>query len=223
MKVELIRHTPEPEKTIYLAARSCYSLKSLRGIESEFSKEKLKEMLKHTILSGHHSVLEHASFTFSIEGVSRVLLAQLTRHRIASYSVQSQRYVKFEKIEFTIPPSIKEKPQMEWIFNQLVEMSKRYYDELLANEIPPEDARYILPQCVVTKLVMTMNARELLHFFKLRLCNRAQWEIRDLAHAMLKEVSEVSPDIFYFAGPSCKVDVCKEMKPCGKPWPKLQL
>lgn len=224
MKVKLIAYTPEPEILSTLAARTCYSDKRTEELRKEVKKADPKKFLRKIITSGHHSTLEHASFSFSAENVSRVLLAQLTRHRIASYSVQSQRYVRFdEKFDYIIPPTINSSQKLKEEFIKIVERSRKTYAKLLKNGVPPEDARFILPQCSSTKLIFTMNARELLHFFKLRLCNRAQWEINELARKMLKEVKKVAPNIFHYAGPNCRIDRCKEEKPCKNPWPKIKL
>ena len=168
------------------------------------------------------SVLEHASFTFGVEGVSRALLAQLTRHRIASFSVQSQRYVRFDKKtpDFVIPPKIAKDENLLNQYNEFLKISQDYYNKFLAAGIPAEDARYVLPNASSTKIVMTMNARELRHFFELRCCNRAQWEIRNMACQMLKLAKQAAPVLFADAGPNCLRGGCTEDKPCGSPWKK---
>ena len=168
--------------------------------------------------SGHTSVLEHANFTFYIEGVSRVLLAQLTRHRLASYSVESQRYVKMSNVQFVIPESILslESDVRDFAIHHMTK-SLFVYEDLIESGVPAEDARYILPQAVPTKLYLTMNARELLHFFSLRTCNRAQWEIRELAKKMLKLCKSVAPELFKKAGPGCVTGNCPEKRSCGNP------
>ncbi|MBQ9325156.1 MAG: FAD-dependent thymidylate synthase [Clostridia bacterium] len=175
-----------------------------------------RKALQHAVGSGHTSVLEHASYTFKITGLSRVALAQLTRHRLASFSVQSQRYVKMNSPEMVMPKSISESS-----FSQEAESSMRYmanlYQRMVEGGIPKEDARYIMPQAVTTELIVTMNARELHHFFSLRTCNRAQWEIRAVADKMLTLCREVSPTLFEDAGPGCVTGQCPEKKPCGHP------
>ena len=164
--------------------------------------------------------MEHISFTFSITGLSRAALAQLTRHRLASYSVQSQRYVRIEDAEMIVPESIRRSDfndEAVELMNKAMELYKRMCD----SKIPKEDARYITPQAVPTKLLMTMNARELLHFFSLRCCNRAQWEIRHLADEMLRLCNRVSSVIFQNAGPGCVRGKCPEKRPCGNPKKKI--
>ena len=172
--------------------------------------------LRHAMDSGHTSVLEHASYTFRVEGLSRAALAQLTRHRLASFDVQSQRYVKLDNPELVIPETVRNSR-----YAAEVESTMRYvmnlYQRMVDDGIPCEDARYVTPQAVPTVLIMTMNARELLHFFSLRTCNRAQWEIRELADKVLKICKEVSPGIFKKAGPGCVTDICPEKRSCGHP------
>ena len=221
MIVELLKYTNEPEKTCAIAGRLCYSDVGIEELKEQLTQEKIEDILKKIIKSGHLSVLEHASFSVGIEGVSRALLAQLTRHRIASFSVQSQRYVKFNKgVNFIIPPTIAKDENLSAKYNEFLKLSQQYYNEFLQAGIPAEDARYVLPNASATKIVLTMNARELRHFFALRCCNRAQWEIRDMACRMLKIAKKVAPVLFDDAGPNCVKGVCSEMKPCGNPWKK---
>ena len=185
--------------------------------------DKPESALCHALDSGHTSILEHAVFTFRIEGLSRVALAQLTRHRLASFDVQSQRYVRLPTVDnaysdeiLVFPPSISESN----FFNEarnIMDYVMNLYQRMVDAGIPKEDARYITPQAVTTTLIMTMNARELLHFFSLRTCNRAQWEIRELADQMLKLCKQAEPRLFYDAGPSCVTGSCPEKKPCGHP------
>lgn len=205
MQVNLISYpVVDPAKLCGQAAAICYD------------SDNYESALKHSAGAGHTSVLEHASFTFEIEGVSRVLLAQLTRHRIASFSVQSQRYVKLDNPEVIVPKSIQQsdlEANARWCMKHCMSI----YKKLLEAGVPAEDARYVMPQGVTTKLIMTMNCRELLHFFSLRTCNRAQWEIREMADEMLKECRRVAPEIFGKAGPGCVSGVCTEMRPCGHP------
>ena len=224
MLVKLLKHTPEPEKTCAIAARLCYSSVSIDELNTKLVGEKVKDLLVRVISSGHYSVLEHASFTFGIEGVSRALLAQLTRHRIASFSVQSQRYVKVKgEIECVIPPAIKNNKELLIAFKKEVENIKKIYDKMLASGILAEDARYILPNAAATKIVLTMNVRELRHFFELRCCNRAQWEIRAMACQMLNLARKTAPLLFEGSGPSCVNGICNESEFCGKPWSKLKI
>ncbi|MDR1244155.1 MAG: FAD-dependent thymidylate synthase [Endomicrobium sp.] len=222
MKVKLLQFTPEPEKVCALAARLCYSSTTIDELSESFDKEKIEKLLSKVISSGHYSVLEHASFTFGVEGVSRVLLAQLTRHRVASFSVQSQRYVKFKDgLEFIVPESIKKHTNLLKKYNDFFSHVEKLYKEFLDAGVLAEDARFILPNASTTKILFTMNARELRHFFSLRTCNRAQWEIQELACYMLDLVKKEAPLLFNNAGPSCIREGCHETFACGKPWQKI--
>ena len=203
MKVSLERYTPAPDEICGEAAAVCYQAKNP------------EKSLQHTMKSGHESVLEHAVFTFRIEGVSRVLLAQLTRHRIASFSVASQRYIQQNTTPIFIPPTIQGKMRERAV--ALADSAQKLYSQMLDEGIKPEDARYILPQGITTTLYLTMNARELRHFFKLRCCHRAQKEIQVLADLMLRLCKRNAPLLFAKAGPGCVCDRCKEEKPCGHP------
>ncbi len=221
MLVKLLKHTPDPEKTCAIAARLCYSNSTIEELNEKLNDEQVKSLLARVISSGHHSVLEHASFSFGIEGVSRALLAQLTRHRIASFSVQSQRYVKFKgDLEVVTPPLVSKDAALKAKFDGAIASLKGIYDDLMAAGIPAEDARYILPNAATTKIILTMNARELRHFFALRCCNRAQWEIKEMACRMLNLAKKQAPILFAGAGPDCVNGSCTEEKPCGNPWPR---
>ena len=204
MRVELISHTENPALLCGKAAAVCTNS---RNPESS---------LKHSVASGHTSVLEHAVFTFKVEGLSRAALAQLTRHRLASFDVQSQRYVKLDNPELVIPESIRNSGLLAEV-ETVKDDAMKLYAKLLAAGVPAEDSRYVTPQAVPTQLYMTANARELLHLFRLRTCNRAQWEIRNLADEMLKICRSVSPEIFGMAGPGCVAGCCPEKRPCGHP------
>ncbi len=204
MKVTLITSTANAEELCGQAAAVSTNSKNPESA------------LRHSLESGHMSILEHAVFTFKIEGLSRVALAQLTRHRLASFVVQSQRYVKLKEPEMVIPESMANSEFYVEVKGIMAEASE-LYRRMVEAGIPCEDARYVLPQAVETDLVMTMNARELLHFFSLRTCNRAQWEIRKVADEMLKICRQVAPVIFEKAGPGCVRGHCPEKKPCGKP------
>ncbi len=218
MIVSLLQYTPDGENISALAAKLCYSPSSVSDLISNQENSPNRKLLKKIVALGHHSVLEHLSFTFGIEGISRVTSHQLVRHRIASYSQQSQRYVKAgEALDYIIPPSINENTRVHEKFVNLVSSIKKLYDEMIVEGIPLEDARYILPNAAETKIIVTMNARELRHFFQLRCCNRAQWEIREMAKGMLKLVKEKAPLIFSDAGPSCLRGPCQEGEmACGK-------
>ena len=204
MKVTLITATHDPDTLCGKAAATCTNSNNYASA------------LQHAIESGHTSVLEHAVFTFEVEGLSRAALAQLTRHRIASFDVQSQRYVQIGNVELVIPDTIKNSNFIDEARACMEEVMHLYQDMVDAG-IPCEDARYITPQAVPTVLVMTMNARELLHFFALRTCNRAQWEIRTMADAMLKECKKYAPEIFKHAGAGCITGHCPEKRSCGHP------
>ena len=204
MKVELITYTPTASGVCCDAAAVCTNSKN--GYRS----------LQHSMASGHESVLEHAVFTFRVEGLSRAALAQLTRHRLASFSVQSQRYVRIRGVDLVMPESIR-KSDFYVEAASLLEDVMNLYQRMVDAGIPAEDARYITQQAVPTTLIVTMNARELRHFFSLRCCNRAQWEIRQMADTMLKLCRKAAPEIFRGAGPGCVSGKCPEKKPCGMP------
>ena len=221
LHVMLLTHTPDPEKTCALAARTCYSALDEQGLQEKVESADQSKFLKGIVASGHLSVLEHASFTFFAEGVSRALLAQISRHRIASFSVQSQRYVSLEKgFDYIIPPRIKDLGEEAVLeYNAEMEHMHKWYiawQEKLG-ENANEDARFVLPNACETHITFTMNARELLHFFSLRCCNRAQWEIRELATEMLRLCKEAAPVIFENAGPGCVSGACPEgTRSCGQ-------
>ncbi len=234
MKVQLIQYTPNPEEVVASAAKLCYSSVGVEEITQNLTKEKTSKFINMLMNLGHQSPLEHVSFTFAIEGVSRVLTHQLVRHRIASYSQQSQRYVKLDQFEYIIPPHIEEDPEAKEIFVKAMEEDQRTYDKLTeilfnkhfkkfikegldekkakkaAEKKAIEDARFVFPNACETKIVVTMNTRTLIHFFKHRCCNRAQWEIRNLATEMLRLVREVAPNIFKDCGPNCIRGNCPE-------------
>ncbi|HHT64088.1 MAG: FAD-dependent thymidylate synthase [Bacillota bacterium] len=203
MKVTLINYTPNPDKTVAAAARLCYSPLGAEKLLENLTHGEVEKLLEKLLEMGHLSPVEHISFTFAIEGISRVLSHQLVRHRIGvSYSQKSQRYVKENQFDYIIPPSIKKNKEGERIFLHQMAQIQKAYDELL-KFVPAEDARYVLPNATETKIVVTYNARSLFHFFELRCCRRAQWEIRQLAELMLEEVRKVAPLIFKKAGPTC--------------------
>lgn len=203
MKIKLISHTPDPQRMVAMSARLCYSAVGAEDLVENMSATQVESLLNKIVEMEHLSTFEHVSFTFAIEGVSRVLTHQLVRHRIASYSQQSQRYVSEHEFEYITPPSVNGNPLAKEKFEQLMDTIRNAYDELLELGINKEDARYCLANATETKIVVTMNARTLLHFFQLRCCVRAQWEIRNLAEAMLIEVKKVAPLLFKKAGPTC--------------------
>lgn len=222
MDVRLLNHTPDPQRAVAAAARLCYAPVGAAELVETMSDEAVLKVLKTIITSGHTSALEHASYTFAVDGVSRALTHQLVRHRLASYNQQSQRYVTYaDESSFVVPPSIQADPALATRYHAATQATFDAYRELLESGVPAEDARYLLPNAMMTKIVITMNIRELLHFFELRCCKRAQWEIRALAHRMLELAEPTAPYIFMDAGASCRRGPCREGKmTCGDPYPK---
>jgi thymidylate synthase (FAD) len=241
LKITLIQHTPEPEKVVAAAAKLCYSAVGVDSIMEDLQSEKVEKFVDMLMGLGHESPIEHVSFTFAVEGVSRVLTHQLVRHRIASYSQQSQRYVKLDQFDYIIPPSIAAIPEAKAKFIEAMVSDQKLYDELvgilqeqhyqrlveegktekqairMAEKVAIEDARYVFPNACETKIVLTMNARTLMNFFHHRCCERAQWEIRELATEMLSLVRNVAPNLFKYAGPNCIKGTCPEgSMTCGK-------
>lgn len=223
MHVELLYHTPDPERAIATAARLCYAPVGAAELMETMPPERVKSVLTTIMSSGHFSTLEHASYTFAIDGVSRALTHQLVRHRIASFNQQSQRYVKFKgEVSVVKPESVAANAEASAKFDEAVQAAVDAYHALLEARVPAEDARYLLPNAAESKIVVTMNVRELLHFFSLRCCNRAQWEIRDMAHRMLELARPTAPFIFADAGAPCVRGACPEGKmTCGNPYPKV--
>ena len=218
--VVLIEYTPNPDSVVAAAGRLCYSNADIDALRTRVSEKDQTKYLTMLRKLGHLSTFEHVSFTFGIEGVSRALLAQITRHRIASFSVQSQRYVGQsgeDGIDYILPPEI-EKLGDEYVkrFADQMDMMDKWYREWLEllGEGGKEDARFVLPNAAATRMIVTMNARELNHFFALRCCNRAQWEIRDVAWQMLKLAHEAAPALFDECGPECLRGRCPEGKMC---------
>ena len=224
LRVQLVRHTGTPQDLVALGARLCYAGGTLDSLVEKISSNDQEAFVQKVMGMGHDSVLEHASFTFLVEGVSRVLLAQLTRHRIASFSVQSQRYVSYQSgFGYIIPPAIRalgEEAVAEYE-SQMAQIQGWYegWQQKLGNagEKSNEDARFVLPGACETRVLFTMNARELRHFFALRMCNRAQWEIRAMAQQMFEQVYPAAPALFADAGPGCISGPCPEGgRSCGK-------
>lgn len=219
MQVKLIRYTPEPEKTVAMSARLCYSPIGAAQLAEKMTDEQAAKLVRKLINMGHLSTVEHVTFTFAIEGVSRVLTHQLVRHRIASYSQQSQRYVKEHNFETILPPTIAGNPEARAKFAKAMQDLQTLYNDLTENyQIPAEDARYVLPNATETKIMCTFNVRSLYNFFSLRCCARAQWEIRELAWKMLAECRKVAPVLFEKAGPPCESQgICHEgAMSCGR-------
>ncbi|GAU79708.1 FAD-dependent thymidylate synthase [Fusibacter sp. 3D3] len=241
MKVAIIAHTPDIEKVIASAAKLCYSQVGVEELSQAMEMEQANAFLEKLMTFGHYSPLEHASFTFAVEGVSRVLTHQLVRHRIASYSQQSQRYVKLDQFEYIMPPAIEANEAAKALFVKAMQSDQETYNQLTAlleatlmenymhmgmgekkaraaaEKKAIEDARFVFPNACETKIVLTMNLRSLHNFFEHRCCERAQWEIRALAIEMLRQVKAVAPTLFEKSGPSCVKGACKEGKmTCGK-------
>ncbi len=219
MNVEVISYTPNALKVIYTACRTCYSAVGPLQLK-DVSVNKMKELISTVTQSGHHSVLEHVSFTLAIDGVSRALTHQLVRHRLASYSQQSQRYVKYEendkKPEFIIPEKIKKSIAAKKYYLETMQSIFESYRTLIDMGIPAEDARYLLPNGIETKLIMTMNLRELISASKLRLCFRAQAEIQKLFIEIRKHINKTNPFLASFLKPKCQhQQFCDEKKSCG--------
>lgn len=203
MKVTLLEHTPNPERIVAMSARLCYSQIGAAQLAEKMTDQQVEQLLAKLVAMGHMSPFEHASFTFAVEGVSRVLTHQLVRHRIASYSQQSQRYVKESAFEYILPPSIGNNEQAKARFESLMEDIQAAYNELTALGVHQEDARYVLPNATETKVVITMNTRALYNFLELRCCMRAQWEIRMMAQQMLALLKNAAPLLFSKAGAPC--------------------
>lgn len=221
LKVKLLRATADPEIAAATAARLCYSGVNLAELQEKMDRETSVKLLDKIVKLGHFSVLEHANFTFAIEGVSRALTHQLVRHRIASFSQQSQRYVDAKNFGYVIPPKVAANPEAKKKFEWFMQQANDIYAELLSIS-PKEDARYVLPNATDTKIIVTMNTRSLYNFFEKRCCTRAQWEIRALAKEMLKQAKQAAPKLFEKAGEPCiSKGACPEGDmSCGK-WKAL--
>lgn len=228
LQVTLLQHTPDPDRAVAIAGRLCYAPVSAAELKEEMTDEAVAKLVRILVRSGHHSALEHASFTFAVDGVSRACTHQLVRHRVASYNQQSQRYVNFGGGDsFVMPPTIAANAAAKEVFLAAMDEARAAYDKLVelglaegrGKESVQEDARFVLPNAAETKIVVTMNARELRHFLQVRCCNRAQWEIRDLAWRMRAMLKEIAPNLFEGTGPGCLYGDCPEGKmTCGKPY-----
>lgn len=241
MKVELIAFTPDADKIVAAAAKLCYAKSDIDTLMDKLTPDKVESFLDMLDGLGHESPVEHAVFTFGIEGVSRALLAQITRHRIASFSVQSQRYVDKSGFDYITPPEISDIPEAMEEFKAAMEEDARHYSRLkeiltesnfkrniengmnetearkAAEKSANEDARFVLPNACDTRMIVTMNVRSLRNFFRLRCCSRAQWEIREVATEMLRLCRKAAPLLFSKAGPSCVSGKCSEGAfSCGK-------
>ena len=225
LNVVLLRHTPEPEEVVAMAAKLCYSASGMEDLKQKIETKDQETFVERLASIGHLSPVEHISFTFGIEGISRACSHQLVRHRVASYSQQSQRYVREEQFDFIIPPSIKQDTALIQEYKKFMADAQENYTRALKRlealgyrgEAGQQDARYLLPNAAETKIIVTMNARELLHFFRVRTCSRAQWEIRAMAERMLALAKTTAPTIFAKSGPGCLHAACPEgTMTCGK-------
>lgn len=259
LNVQLLSHTNDAEKIVATAAKLCYSNANISDIKDGLSQEDTDRFLNMLVEMGHESPVEHVSFSFGVEGVSRSLTHQLVRHRIASYSQQSQRYVDANHFNYIVPSSIEEDEEAKSIFVEHMEYTQECYNKLVATlmvnkcasvipydvakengpdyimEVNPklykaflkqcyEDARYVMPNAAETRIVLTMNVRALYNFFKHRCCDRAQWEIRELAYQMLILCRKIAPTLFAKAGPSCVHGKCPEgPMSCGNQLDKKRL
>jgi thymidylate synthase (FAD) len=218
-KIVLLEHTPNADHLVSKAAKQCYSEESVGDTYQNINALTDAALITKVINMGHLSVLEHASFTFAISGISRACSHQLVRFRVASFSQQSQRYcIPGEQFKFVVPPTIGADVELGTQFNIFMNQCSDFYNYLASKGIPAEDARFVLPNAAETKLVMTMNARELHHAFSLRCCTHAQWEIREMFNTIRKIVKEAAPTIFAKCGASCEVfGICPEgARSCGK-------
>ncbi|EHM09848.1 thymidylate synthase, flavin-dependent [Thermanaerovibrio velox DSM 12556] len=223
LEVKLISHTEDPVRIVAAAARLCYSPVGAVEILERLDGGKARELIGKLTRSGHMSPFEHASFTFAVDGLSRVASHQLVRHRIASFSQQSQRYVDSSGGSCVVPPSVAASKEALDLFQRAVQVAEEAYRQLCSMGVPREDARFLLPHGFSTRMVFTMNARELHHFFSLRLCRRAQWEIRLLAVRMLGLVRAAAPELFELAGPSCvTAGRCSEEMSCNRPFSSVE-
>jgi len=214
--VALISYAPDPERTIAAAARVSTSPASASQLMQKLSSQAVDRLIGRLISLGHLSPFEHASFTFAIEGISRVTSHQLVRHRMASYTQQSQRYVSQREFNYITPASISAKRELEARYHEMARAAHGLYLEMLDAGIPAEDARYVLPHAAETRLVMTMNARELIHVCSLRLCLKAQWEIVELFEKVRAEVEKVAPRLGAELKPKCyRLGYCDEAESCG--------
>ncbi|MGE4317682.1 MAG: FAD-dependent thymidylate synthase [Deferribacterales bacterium] len=218
LNVKLIANTQDGELVSALAAKLCYSDSDIDGLKEKLEVKEQSDFIRKIVSIGHHSVLEHLNFTFGVEGVSRALTHQLVRHRIASFSQKSQRYVGHgDSFQYVVPKTIEADENLLAEYDKAMDEIGKIYDRLAKAGVPAEDARYILPNGCETKIIITMNARELLHFFSVRCCERAQWEIRDMSFEMLKLAKKAAPAVFENAGPGCSRGACPEGAfTCGK-------
>ncbi len=211
LKVVLLSHSPDPERAVATAARNCYSPRDIETIDDNWSEDEIRKTVARVRDAGHLSTFEHTMFTFGVSGVSRALTHQLVRHRHMSFEQKSQRYIKVKgQFPYITPPSIAARPEMKAKYDALMGQIAEFYEAALASGTPPEDARFALPNAAETQIVITANARALLDFFTLRTCNNAQWEIRELAFAMLRLAKKAAPTLFVRSGATCVRGYCNE-------------
>ncbi len=218
MEVRVLACTPEPLRVLYTAARTCYSSSRPSQVWEEApARERMERLIGQIAASGHHSILEHVSFTFAVEGCSRSASHQLVRHRLASYSQQSQRYV-VGPFPYVTPASWERAgPELLGRYRQAMADLDQLYEAALAAGVPAEDARFVLPQAVTTHLTMSMNLRELIHAVGLRTCVRAQWEIRQLFTRAVEAVRAINPFLASFLVVKCdRLGYCDERESCGR-------
>lgn len=235
MQVKLLNYTPHPEDTVAAAARLCYSKEDIANLWKDCGEKENSRYIQMLSELGHESPFEHVTFTFGISGISRACSHQLVRHRIASYSQKSQRYVDESHFDYVTPPVIKNSGILDDVYRDTMFLIESRYDMLKdflmkhyieegidqksAEKKANEDARMVLPNACTTSIIVTMNIRSLWNFFKHRCCNRAQWEIREVANEMLRICREVAPNLFKYSGAPCTVTGrCPEGKmSCGHP------
>ena len=211
LKVVLLAHSPDPERAVATAARNCYSPRDVASIDDNWTEPEIKKMVARVRDAGHLSTFEHTMFTFGVSGVSRALTHQLVRHRHMSFEQKSQRYITMKgQFEYITPPSIAARPEIKAKYDALMTQIAGFYSDAIAAGTPAEDARFALPNAAETQIVVTANARALLDFFTLRTCNNAQWEIRELAFAMMRLAKKAAPDLFVRAGATCVRGYCNE-------------
>ncbi len=211
LKVVLLAHSPQPEQSVATAARNCYSPRDVETIADGWTPQEVEKMVSRVRDAGHLSTFEHTMFTFGVSGVSRALTHQLVRHRHMSYEQKSQRYIKIKgQFDFITPPSLAALPAIKAKYETLMRDIAAFYADAVAAGVPAEDARFALPNAAETQIVVTANARALLDFFTLRTCNNAQWEIRELAFAMLRLVKRAAPSLFVRSGATCVRGYCNE-------------
>ncbi|MCH8061887.1 MAG: FAD-dependent thymidylate synthase [Chloroflexi bacterium] len=221
MNVQIVSHTLEPDLAVVVAARTCLSDEAYEDIWRNMTENDISRILATVIAKGHHSVLEHANFTFSISGVSRVLSHQLVRHRMASYSQLSQQRVNASELEFVVPPEVRKDPDFAKKYRELISQCQELYADMIAKGLSLGSARYILPSAFTSRIIVTINARSLFNLLSLRMCAAEEWEFRQVATLMYKELMRVAPGIFKYAGTTCETEgICAEGE-IGESCPRL--